>query len=299
MGQIGIIEGEFHAGGYIGVGTMVTIGMKSDAADRIIMRSATTHNGFLFCDGKIVDEIDGVGAMSRADIESGAVTINSEHEIAIIHQPRTARLEADGSPSGVGEVYKVLVAGCDSNGRPAPTSFSCLYSAFTQAEPPNTSALYRNWHFINSSADLMINGYSLASYFDHLATNADRPPRSTPSRRSMLDIAAASQAMTACTRMRKLIITTSGLLGLAPAQTLPDDAVIVVKGYGKPVIARRRQDDRQDLWHLIGEAYIPGMMNAEKLPMDGNYWNYEETRSAAETLQQIIFVGSEDCWNLS
>ncbi|KAH7087516.1 heterokaryon incompatibility protein [Paraphoma chrysanthemicola] len=282
IAQIGIIDGEFNAGviasGYVSRGGWYG---PEIAQDR-----------FLICNGKVVDEVDGVGAMSKADIESGAMTFNREDDLTVMHQPRsTTGSEVDAPSSRLRKVYEVLVAGSDSNGSPAPETFSCLYSAFTEAEPPKTSPLYRNWHFINSSADFMIDGCPLASYFDHLAANADRPPRTASTRRSMLDTAAASQAMTACTKMRRLIMTADGLLGLAPAQTRPGDAVIVIKGHGKPVIARKdRTIDGQDFWYLIGEAYISGMMQAEKLPLDTNDWNYLETQAAAETLQDIIFV---------
>jgi hypothetical protein len=96
--------------------------------------------------------------------------------------------------------------------------------------------------------------------------------------------------MEARTKMRRLVVTeSSGLLGIAPVRTQPGDVVIAVAGHGKPLIARRvaRVDDL-DYWHLIGEAYIDGMMKSEKLPLSDTIWNFEQTR--AVKLDLIVFV---------
>jgi hypothetical protein len=80
--------------------------------------------------------------------------------------------------------------------------------------------------------------------------------------------------MEACTKQRRLVVTSSGQhLGLAPARTRPGDAVIVIVGHGKPVVARRsrlRNDTEEEGaggWHIVGEAYVHGLMAAEGLPV--------------------------------
>lgn len=80
---------------------------------------------------------------------------------------------------------------------------------------------------------------------------------------------AARQAMEARTKMRRLIVTKSGMLGLAPITAQPGDAVIVIVGYGKPVIATKVEAvDGKPTWRLRGEAYVHGMMNSEKMPVN-------------------------------
>ncbi|KAK3386781.1 hypothetical protein B0H63DRAFT_447687 [Podospora didyma] len=115
-------------------------------------------------------------------------------------------------------------------------------------------------------------------------TSAAEP---TPS----IDTAAVRQSMEARTKMRKLIVTSSGLLGLAPVTTRPEDVVIVIPGHGKPIIARKSfTANDQDFWYIIGEAYIHGMMEAQKLSLSTNEWHGQESSSAAATLQFIPFV---------
>lgn len=104
--------------------------------------------------------------------------------------------------------------------------------------------------------------------------------------------------MEARTKMRRLVVTGSGLVGLAPAQTRPGDAVVAVVGHGKPVIARRAGvvDGDGDAaagdgaWHLVGEAYVDGLMAAEKLPLSQKPWHHRETEAAMEDVREMAFV---------
>ena len=68
--------------------------------------------------------------------------------------------------------------------------------------------------------------------------------------------------------MRRLIVTKSGMLGLAPAMAQIGDAVIIIAGYGKPVIATAEVVGGKRAWRLRGEAYVHGMMESEKMPID-------------------------------
>lgn len=105
--------------------------------------------------------------------------------------------------------------------------------------------------------------------------------------------------MEARTKMRRLVVTGSGLMGLAPAQTRPGDAVVAVVGHGKPVIARRAgagagagdgDGDDDGAWHLVGEAYVDGLMAAEKLPLSQKPWHHRETEAAMEDVREMAFV---------
>jgi hypothetical protein len=87
-------------------------------------------------------------------------------------------------------------------------------------------------------------------------------------------------------------MTSSGMLGLVPVQTQPGDAVIAIVGHGKPVIARRLSTDGDDgdVWHLIGEAYIHGMMRAQKMPISTKHWHWRETEETLRGAGPIVFV---------
>ena len=288
--RIGILDGEWCAGGHVPVGyCMDQVGShiySSSEAPQI------SDDQCLVCTGKVVDAVDGTGAISRADCSEE--TLRNPSKRALLLSVRQPSGPADGDTAaranaGTTPLYDVLVGGCDMRGAPAPASFECLYDAFPVQEPPAHSQFYRNWHFLKSSADLLIDGRPLSSYFAHLATpTATDAPAPRPAR----ETAAARQAMAARTKHRRLIVTKAGRLGLAPAQTLPGDAVITIVGHPKPVIARKVDTavEGQDLWHLLGEAYVPGIMNAEAMPLSTKPWYYRETMEALDSMDCIVFV---------
>lgn len=76
--------------------------------------------------------------------------------------------------------------------------------------------------------------------------------------------------MTFRTRNRRLVITSSGLLGLAPAATQPGDCIIVIMNHGIPVVARpvgimKRSEMHLPVitWRIVGECFVDGMMEGE------------------------------------
>ncbi|GKT51302.1 heterokaryon incompatibility protein 6, OR allele [Colletotrichum spaethianum] len=148
----------------------------------------------------------------------------------------------------------------------------------SEDEPSPESPFYRNWHFINSSAGLLVGHQRLASYFELF-------PKEDWDHKKNMTTRAARQAMEARTRNRRLITTNSGLLGLAPVLTQPGDAVMVLIGHGRPVIARRVKDDFGEdtpLWRLIGEAFVNGMMEWEMMDRD--------IMSGPKKIKQINFI---------
>jgi hypothetical protein len=62
---------------------------------------------------------------------------------------------------------------------------------------------------------------------------------------------AALQTMEAQTKMRLLIITKNGLLGLAPVTTQVGDAVIIIAGYEKPMIGRSHDQGEAQFGHFV------------------------------------------------
>ncbi len=93
------------------------------------------------------------------------------------------------------------------------------------------------------------------------------------------------------TKLRRLIVTDAGHIGLAPAYTRPGDAVIALVGYGKPVIARKAKTvGIQEYWNVVGEAYVQGMMDAEMMPLSVKMRHGEETLTTLAGAGEIWFV---------
>ncbi|TQN73130.1 Heterokaryon incompatibility protein 6, OR allele [Colletotrichum shisoi] len=251
--RVGTIEGNWHASG--------------------------NKQGFYF-DGYNV--VDGVGAISKPDMETGS-RHHPEFHTGIVQPGGESTSGSEFGPQAdecdFGEtdsprdraakavregprVAWVLTCGADVQG--IKQSFDCLYEAFPEDEPSRQSPFFRNWHFINSSAGLLVGGRPLSSYF--------RPfDQENPDHKSNLAARAARQAMETRTRNRRLIVTNSGLVGLAPILVQPGDAVMVLIGHGRPVVARRLKDESggdTPLWRLIDEAFVGGMMEWEMMDRD-------------------------------
>ncbi|KAI0535847.1 heterokaryon incompatibility protein-domain-containing protein [Xylaria digitata] len=281
--RIGVIEGDWYAGGRVPT---------SWSQARIY------EGNRLYCAGKVVDTVNGVGAVSKADLEINVIP--DDLVFPIVQQPKIQTAPSEGDPN----IHEVLMGGCDINGLKLAANSKCLYEAFPAEEPSMNSSYYRNWHFLNSSANLLIQGRPLSSYFTPFTDLPSTAPTHSPSQVTPLseptnlasvsvpqpstqpstpierkiESAASRQAMEARTKMRRLIVTESlGLLGIAPMKTQPGDAVIIVAGHSKPLIARE----------MGTPAYIDGMMQS-KLPLSDKTWNSAETR--AVKLDTIAFV---------
>ena len=59
---------------------------------------------------------------------------------------------------------------------------------------------------------------------------------------------------------RRMVLTRSGYLGLAPGTAEPGDCVAIVKGAKVPLILRPVEDIK---WELIGDSYVHGIMHGE------------------------------------
>jgi hypothetical protein len=61
---------------------------------------------------------------------------------------------------------------------------------------------------------------------------------------------------------RSILLLESGALGIGPASTAPGDRVSILLGFNTSVILR---NIREDKYHAIGEAYVDGCMQAERI----------------------------------
>jgi hypothetical protein len=65
---------------------------------------------------------------------------------------------------------------------------------------------------------------------------------------------------------RRIVATSSGRVGLVPAETQPGDFLCLVMGLDVPFVLRQFD---ADLYILVGEAYINGAMDGEILVNGG------------------------------
>ncbi|OHX00199.1 heterokaryon incompatibility protein [Colletotrichum incanum] len=265
--RIGTIEGNWHASG----------NKQGFVFDGYNVEPRLREGNVLACYGFIAEVVDGVGAVSKPDMDTGSYYIpefqagtvqprgeytsksefgpEAKHDFVDMESPqnRVAKTLAGGP-----RLSWVLTCGADVQG--IKQSFDCLYEAFPDNEPSHESPFFRNWHFIYSSANLLIRHRPLASYIRFF------PQEDRDHKRNMATRAAR-------------------LLGLALILAQPGDAVMVLVGHGRPVIARRFKDEFGEdtpLWDLIGEASVNGMMEWEMMDRD--------IMSGPKKIKQINFV---------
>jgi hypothetical protein len=62
-------------------------------------------------------------------------------------------------------------------------------------------------------------------------------------------------------KSRRLMVTSEGLVGMAPCRSRPGDAVVVLFGCSIPLVLRKVC--AREAWQVVGEAYVDGYMNGE------------------------------------
>jgi hypothetical protein len=137
----------------------------------------------------------------------------------------------------------------------------CLRCYSVEKRPAPGSPDVRNWEFIQSSKSLQVNGEPLSSSFTF-----SKGPITAANRLASTE---ARQTMEACTRNRRLIVTETGRLGLAPVRVQKGDKVVVMHSHTVPLIVRPipEIDDGEAKFRIrgriIGEAYVSGIMYGE------------------------------------
>lgn len=120
--KIGIIDGDWRAGGQTGGEFPSFFGVMGSCSPPKV------NGGSLICSASIVDEVDGVGAISKADLDTGALGM-LEPSMTEIKQPTS---EVTTWPRAESVLHQVLVGGCDLSGSKnvVENSFRSLYTAF-------------------------------------------------------------------------------------------------------------------------------------------------------------------------
>ncbi|KAF5565840.1 heterokaryon incompatibility 6 OR allele [Fusarium phyllophilum] len=71
---------------------------------------------------------------------------------------------------------------------------------------------------------------------------------------------------------RRLFLTEGGYLGLAHPSVKPGDEVILLSGGRVPFVVRKSSLNEQACYHIVGEAYMHGIMDGELLDAADNKW---------------------------
>lgn len=69
---------------------------------------------------------------------------------------------------------------------------------------------------------------------------------------------------------RRLFVTKAGYIGLAPPSAQPGDVVALLSGGRVPFIIRK--DNSSEHYHIVGEAYVHGIMDGELLSIIESKW---------------------------
>ncbi|KAI4949260.1 hypothetical protein J4E91_005724 [Alternaria rosae] len=293
----GVIEGEWYASGN-------KQGFEWSQDGIVQPFYPAVHGDTLTCWGFVVERVDGVGAINPKDLEKGHIRPQPGFKTGVVQPTRGSVSQSypDGDPEQARMdtkiasmtdppdllfsdrennfiendrdpiFYWVLCGGTTLSGAKAPPEFGCLTRSMPVSEPPASHPHHRNWHFLNANNSLLIRNRPLSSWF-----------RPDPTRRpaDATKVAGVMQSMQARTFMRRLIVTASGLLGLAPVITQPGDCIMILIGHGVPVLARpcglgHEPGGREVVaWKLLGECFVDGMMEEEMMKRDIWSWRKE------------------------
>ncbi|KAF2449249.1 hypothetical protein P171DRAFT_188503 [Karstenula rhodostoma CBS 690.94] len=207
-----------------------------------------THGNLLSCRGYQVDTVDGVAAghsppchftqsKNASNRYSNRISEALQQTLLMDHPGATGKLLL--------EVPWTLT--CDTDTSPANFCSSQEWLELSQ------SRYFQKFHeFRRHNEDFCIGGQSFRSFFPQSGSKS-------------VDISITLR----CLRLallsldqRALITTRTGYLGLAPTAVRPGDVVAILLGCKCPMVLRQYSDN---LYHVIGECYIHGLMDGEIL----------------------------------
>lgn len=229
----------------------------------------------LVCDGVALDIVDGIGGLKEFEdrCDSGLDFATTDGH-PCVHS--TSLQNLSGAESGASWSVVEAIARClvlDRKDRylchQAPESFASDFYLFCKAavqQPESVEPMFIDWYQRNKT--LQIRGISLEKLCE------DRWPFSKwqyVTRRTTLDFKDVSDWESFLSRFRnttaqmarRLIVTTEGLIGMAPCGTVKGDVLSVLLGCSVPVVLRKLEGT--DAFEFIGECYVHGYMNGEIL----------------------------------
>lgn len=255
----------------------------------------------LWCDGIILDNIRSLGALegcaprcrsfvcSRDEPLHGLIQCDSDTS------PPTRTAEAPDPVSLLIRVSRSLVLGRQDKYLRfvAPqyyaSDFLVLANAYLESdllpEAPGESphSIFATW--FHENRDLRIGTCTLEELVETIISSSDPPlfdslpapsiqPGSLSHRLPMYPPNTSADANsdyadnflsrfldTTRKKSRRLMVTSEGLVGMAPCRARPEDAIIILFACSIPLVLRKVGE--QGGWQVVGEAYVDGYMNGE------------------------------------
>jgi hypothetical protein len=247
----------------------VVYAASGDRAPKIRLSANPKH---LSCEGILIDTIDGLGGMEKAQEFQGLrlvqstspENINTRNKVG--HDSSVDQSDSLANKQLLDGIVRCLVLDRHDRylGTPAPVkefreNFQLLVASGHESKdyPPNQA--FATWFQHNRS--LLIRGHTL----DQLCKTATIPSTEKEVSGGEKSFVSRTHDTIAPHRMaRRLMTARQGFVGMAPARAKDGDAICVLYGCSVPVILRRR-DDRERTWEFIGECYMHGFMNGEAL----------------------------------
>ncbi|KAJ3468272.1 hypothetical protein MRS44_002337 [Fusarium solani] len=94
------------------------------------------------------------------------------------------------------------------------------------------------------------------------------PPNGTPGK----DTGRFESTMHHIAWSRRLFVTKAGYMGLAPPSAQHGDIVVLLSGGRVPFITRKDSSDSSEHYHIVGKAYVHGIMDGELLSIMDSKW---------------------------
>jgi hypothetical protein len=205
----------------------------------------------LICEGFQVDAVDGIAPETPANGKFIQASTTSHRYGDQIRKTLQQTLLVD-HPGSKGELLLEIpwISECNTYKTSANSASDSGWFGFFH------SSYYKRFHeFRENNQNFRIGDQIFRDFFPQSA-------------RKIVDIS----SMLRCMRLallsleqRALITTKTGYLGLAPVAVRPGDVIAVLFGSNCPAILRPYGDD---LYHVVGECYIHGLMDGEVLKQE-------------------------------
>lgn len=209
--------------------------------------------------GFIIGAIENVSEVAR----DGILPIESSSALLWSHCTRS------------NSAWRVLVGGKTSTGCHPPSSYQttcwALFNGYDSEHGPETTFLEALESYGADTHDtIRVDGIDLTElidvYYGSTRNESSLPKDFLATLPQTEDTVAFLERMRVCTWNRRLIKTSTGRWGLAPAEAAIGDTICILFGCSLPVVLRRKRTlRRRPRYEVIGSAYIHGSSDGEAM----------------------------------
>ena len=231
----------------------------------------------LWCDGVILDTIDGLGGLDGRELRCQSFVCAREgHSTLQSRDTQQRSLRAHMLPMDwLKEIARSVVLDrqdkylCFHAPTTYVTDFLHLCHACVANEPADWS--FTTW--FDQNRNLRFGEQTLAELVGNvpLETPSSPPPLHRPPSYPMhrkndteidnLDTFLSRFHDTVRKKARRLVVTIQGIVGMAPCRAREGDVIAVLFGCSIPLVLRYRSE--REAWQVVGEGYAHGYMNGE------------------------------------